>query len=541
MKKIILILISLLTLFSCSEDLGNYDYIEINQIDVKGIDPVINCDQMDILKIDVDIDGTLYSDPDLFEYAWEINKRIVSNKKNLEVNANFPLGENDARYIVTDKRIGTKSFNVFKINISSATAGDGILVLSKYKGRGELSYKRLDKEGTHFSPNYYLELNGSILGNNPKKIHRNYGPELTNSNSGINIEIDGKLKSLSEITLLEIGLNKYIDQYYFTNRGSVYPPIIEAFDVSTAWQLYLSNSPFGMVGHSKHLFVIANGQLFSDNLVQIPAMNISLNSTKIQKKSPLGGSLAPSMFLSSLSLSGAQDVTPSDYLYLYDKTHGKFLYTGLSGDNILEIPSLNAYQGYDMLYATHTSLKNYCVAVINNGDNYKLLYLRFPSTNSEITSIGYSVVNEITAPSNIINNNTSFYPMKNEPYLYFTTNDNIYNVNIRSFEDGNNLSDLKEIASLQKYGYNNDAKIACLTFSRTENEIILGVSRYGDDTNGDSDELKGDVLVIDRKTMELIKKYDSVSGYPVDIIIKYQNFLRDGKQDGNNVSDKLYF
>ena len=39
---------------------------------------------------------------------------------------------------------------------------------------------------------------------------------------------------------------------------------------------------------------------------------------------------------------------------------------------------------------------------------------------------------------------------------------------------------------------------------------------------------------------ELVKKYEGISGVPVDVKIKYQKWLRDGKE-GGNVVDMLYF
>ena len=48
------------------------------------------------------------------------------------------------------------------------------------------------------------------------------------------------------------------------------------------------------------------------------------------------------------------------------------------------------------------------------------------------------------------------------------------------------------------------------------------------------------MLVLDLKTGELVKKYEGISGVPVDVKIKYQKWLRDGKE-GGNVVDMLYF
>ena len=46
---------------------------------------------------------------------------------------------------------------------------------------------------------------------------------------------------------------------------------------------------------------------------------------------------------------------------------------------------------------------------------------------------------------------------------------------------------------------------------------------------------------MDLKTMDIIGKYEGVAGYPVDIMVKYQKFLRDGRENGMDVSDILYF
>ncbi len=74
-----------------------------------------------------------------------------------------------------------------------------------------------------------------------------------------------------------------------------------------------------------------------------------------------------------------------------------------------------------------------------------------------------------------------------------------------------------------------------MTVSRTEQEILLGISRYGEDTEGMGEELKGDVLVLDLKTMNMIRKYEGVAGYPVDLMVKYQNFSEMGKRMGGCV------
>ena len=150
------------------------------------------------------------------------------------------------------------------------------------------------------------------------------------------------------------------------------------------------------------------------------------------------------------------------------------------------------------------------------------------------------MLTDLFVSGNIINETTSYYPMKNEAYMLFATNDKLYRYNLRELENNVAPGNSNVFVELSKWGYRAGAKITCMSVSRTEREILLGVSRYGDDTEGMSEELKGDVLVLDLKTGELVKKYEGVAGVPVDVKIKYQKWLRDGKE-GGDIVDMLYF
>ena len=99
---------------------------------------------MDLLSIPVTLEGTQYSDSNRFTYMWEVNQKVVATTKDLNVYANFPLGINTARFVVTVLELGTMAFKNFRINLSISTAGEGILVLSMYQVHAELSFKRLD-------------------------------------------------------------------------------------------------------------------------------------------------------------------------------------------------------------------------------------------------------------------------------------------------------------------------------------------------------------------------------------------------------------
>ena len=537
MKSILFIFCILILVCSCYKDKGNYEYNEINQLEIGGkIDSVILCDQMDILHIPVELKGTQYDDTSRFSYTWEINKKEVAYTKDLNIYANFPLGEVVGRYIVTDKELGTKAFKVFKIKVSSSTAGDAILVLSKYKGHAELSFKRLDKANSVFTPNYYYDLVGNYLGTEPKKIHRNYVPEEGNKNSGLKIETDHKLKCLSDETLVEIGEDVFLDQHFFINRSMSYPPEVPVFDVQS-----FSHLTTGAEENSKGacMFLIANNELWHDQYMYMFGMSVNL--TQLCKKSPLNGKFSSAFFLPSLKTSGAQKYETPELIYLFDETAGQFITMSLMSPSGSVCSEIGDYPGYRLMYGTHTASLNYAVAVLEDDVQSKILYLKLPAKANEANTIPPTLVGSADVSFDILNKTTSFYSMKNEGYLLYATGNKLYKYNLHNLENGIAPSTQDAIASLSDFGFQEDAEITCMAVTRTEQEVVLGVSRYGSDKDGMSDELKGDVLVLNMKTMELIKKYEGVSGCPVDVIIKYQKFLRDGKEDGSTVSDVLYF
>ena len=239
------------------------------------------------------------------------------------------------------------------------------------------------------------------------------------------------------------------------------------------------------------------------------------------------------MFLSALVEKELQNYVTPSAMYMFDETVGQFCYNNLAGSGNIGVPALGTYDGYSLLFGTHTATKDHAVAVLSDGADYRMLYLNLPSG-------GQSVLTDLFVSGNIINETTSYYPMKNEAYMLFATNDKLYRYNLRELENNVAPGNSNVFVELSKWGYSAGAKMTCMSVSRTEREILLGVSRYGDDTEGMSEELKGDVLVLDLKTGELVKKYEGVAGVPVDVKIKYQKWLRDGKE-GGDIVDMLYF
>ena len=332
----------------------------------------------------------------------------------------------------------------------------------------------------------------------------------------------------------EIGENTILDHNFFIRRASNLPSgDIVDFDVKAFAHLPVTME--GGFGKSTYIFTIAGDEFWLDQamLISFGGMSQTMCLTFMQMKSPWKGRLSPAMFLSALVEKELQNYVTPSAMYMFDETVGQFCYNNLAGSGNIGVPALGTYDGYSLLFGTHTATKDHAVAVLSDGADYRMLYLNLPSG-------GQSVLADLSVSGNIINETTSYYPMKNEAYMLFATNDKLYRYNLRELENNVAPGNSNVFVELSKWGYSAEAKITCMSVSRTEREILLGVSRYGDDTEGMSEELKGDVLVLDLKTGELVKKYEGVAGVPVDVKIKYQKWLRDGKE-GGNIVDMLYF
>ena len=101
------------------------------------------------------------------------------------------------------------------------------------------------------------------------------------------------------------------------------PPDITEFDVKACWHLTTSATTTSLGGY---IFVIANDELWHDQRMAMPAYNVDLNMTFMQKASPWHGQLSPVMFLASLTGSGTQNYSSPELLYLFAESEGQFIY-----------------------------------------------------------------------------------------------------------------------------------------------------------------------------------------------------------------------
>lgn len=525
---------------ACYEDKGNYDYQEINEVSIAGVDSVYNRDQFDSLRIQPDFTGTQYSDEERFTFQWEINKKIVSNERNLEYEVRLPLGQFFARLMITDRALGTMAQTTFRIRVSSSTAADMIIVLSNYKGRSELSYCRLDKENAKFVSNYYYEGIGEILGTNPVALEQSFN-DADNASYGLYVLSGDGLKIIDKNTMEPKG---NMDENFFRKIAPPLP-IPEFKDYKPEgiktqildWSIDLL---FGDVWpKSGYIHLISGGRSY---YYYKGAQSI----VTLNKQSPYGGYLSPVYFPSTLVMDTDNDgwaiqrgYRISNYFLLFDETAGKFVLETRGGSKLEKLEELPVFEGYKLKYGTAVmSDKNNCVAILNQGERVKALLLKTPANSTERTSMPFEVLAEGDMPSDVMNAGSHFHLMSKTPDLFFSTDDKVFRTNVLDWKTSMPSSSAR-VFDLSRFEYGSDARITCMYVTRSEENIILGVSRYGNDTEGNSEELKGDILVINAKDYSLVGKYEGVAGYPVDVIVKYQYYFRGGCDEYEQKVDNI--
>lgn len=562
MKTIkLLICLALLTtmLTSCYKDLGNNVYHEINELEIKGLLSRYERDQDDSLKIPVDLSGTQYSDTSKFTYEWEISRKIVGTYKDLNIKVNMNLGDQFGRLTITDKANGAKSYFRFNLRVSSSTAGDLIVVLSKYKGEAELSYKRLDKDGD-FAINYYKERFGESLGTAPKSIYINYnfmGAQtpftFVDTRGGMQVHTGEGLKVIDKNTM---GPNINPDRITGASFASMLPPypVPDVSNFKPEFVLYQPDmwiyTPYGGINQGGRMFLISNGALYYN------ALAMGSRSVKVNQKLE-NGYLAPAMCYAYITNAVSSPTKPqntrgysiSEYMLLFDNANGKFVYSNgggypgriLTADKSNPQEYLPDFPGYKMIYASHTSTPGKCVAILHNGIQAKIVYLTVPASATQAKTMPFAIEGVAEVSKDVLREDSKFYTMRYSPYLIFSSGNKIYRYNVMSAIGNSAPTDI--IADLSTMNYDASAIIPCFTVSRTEKTLLMAVSRYRNDAELNGTQPMGDVVRMNLNSssisLEFNKKYEGVSGKATDIQIKYQTFYRDGLNKDGELADKI--
>ena len=547
--------IALLPLLAgCYKDEGNYEYHAINELEIKGLEDNYTVDADDSLIITPELQGTLYSDTARFSYSWEIGTDEVSQSHDLRIQVDMTPGYKYSRYIITDKETNVRTYKDFGVNVSSSTAGDLILVMSKYQGRAEMSYLRLDKPA-NWAVNYFMNRNkGRSLGSNPKQLAVLYtkSPKnmpFVNANGRVMAIVDNVVNLIDKNTMLYDTISPVLTVDAYLQTVSYPKPSIEAYKSEfvsegiALWRKVTHNEQ-----HYCHFIEVSAGRLFYAAMMS--PMSYWTTDYFYDVASPYkNGYFSPFGYWDDMSDTPSGRLQQAgfelgDYI-VFDKVNGRFAFSDPYGDVYsIEVEDVPQFQGYTMQWGSATNRpNNTSLAVLNDGSQCRLVLLQ-DGKNSTSGSATKKLAGNVSGGS-VMTPNSRFYMMRYNDYLFFCNGNSLYRYNIMNIGSGIAPSEKDKVFDLTQYGYDASAVITDICVSRTEKTMLVGVSRYGNDNEGMGDEPKGDLLYfdLDKGTVTLTyqaeKSHKGISGIPVDVEIKYQNHYRNGEDMSGVLKDNI--
>lgn len=132
-------------IMSCVDDKGNYNYMEVNGIQIDSVKTTYDCiGGVDTLKIAPDLSSTLNLDGGEYAYSWYICEGVhehmeIGNELNLNYKVTLGAGSYRLYLEITDKSTGLKWLTYTTLNVSTYNTR-GFLVW----GEDQNGYARLD-------------------------------------------------------------------------------------------------------------------------------------------------------------------------------------------------------------------------------------------------------------------------------------------------------------------------------------------------------------------------------------------------------------
>lgn len=173
-------------LVGCAEDKGSYEYLDINEISISGIDAEYHVIALRAPEpaITPKLEFTMGKQADV-SYSWQIDSKEVCDHPSLDVPIEVGSGEHSAMLIVTNNETGLKYYQPFTIFVETQFTY-GLAVLSEREdGVSDLAFLPMTIDGDYYEPmtNVFEKLNEDwgTLGTHPVSIGlREPGDYVTN-------------------------------------------------------------------------------------------------------------------------------------------------------------------------------------------------------------------------------------------------------------------------------------------------------------------------------------------------------------------------
>ncbi|MDQ2177170.1 PKD-like family lipoprotein [Marinifilum sp. D714] len=478
--------------YSCSEDLGNYDYKDLNNISVSDIPADTSIQVLSRLVLEPIIERDLVEDEKALEFVWRLGNDTISTERNLDyiIPTSTQFGTNDCFFTVLDKNTGVRYYFDFKLNVTSAF-GFGYYVLSEKQDQSSLiSYLRTDYEEY---------------------------PEWTKTNMIGNIEIGNKASQMSKKFSYQSSFRDYGWTFNILTKEGEYP-LIETNSFSFL-PTSLANKDSYVGG--------ANGKEFAPKAL-VTGNSVIYFQTGDGYAPYASGLLNPPASFGQdyeWTLSGLWQMgQSSDVLWGYDKISNK-LYTitytksdpinGIVGnpylyDNVQEIEGLPSLDGYSVMNMLRNS--SYNADYTSKTENLDVVVYN----NSGITIHNKKTVQELEwyQPKGdpVITNSSTALPVSglNDESVCQLVGTNFYFIIGNSIYTSPSLNPkLTKIVDIPaEFG-------KPLKFEMSIKGSKLWVATYDESS---TEELKGSVIVVDPANKTIDNTFKNVCGKPAQML-----------------------
>ena len=178
-------------LFSCSEDLGNYDYHELTEPEITGVEAKMSVLTFERLQLTPDLGSHDFS-AERYGFEWKAvatdgsdEVTVLGTARELDYEVRLPEGMYKLYFTVTEKSSGVYWQQNYDLQVSQATS-EGWMVLCSDGGRARLDMVSVVTGRTYFD---VLKDNGMPVLNGPRRI-QHLSAELAPSGSPFDLLTD---------------------------------------------------------------------------------------------------------------------------------------------------------------------------------------------------------------------------------------------------------------------------------------------------------------------------------------------------------------
>lgn len=179
----------LLGMASCYDDKGNYDYKEMNDIEVSVSTETSYYSLGDKVISKPELTFALGCESQNLAYEWSYDGHVIAHSKDLEWVADTVAKNKDLRLAVLDKSTGVSYFGSTTISISSPYVKDGWVILSEKDGNSMLTFMKFQTEEGVLKPvvtrDIYRMINKEPLGSQPVSIYPHWVEQWDGEDPGI--------------------------------------------------------------------------------------------------------------------------------------------------------------------------------------------------------------------------------------------------------------------------------------------------------------------------------------------------------------------